>query len=113
MVLQDPKNDKTHKLYRGLLSGWRCTTWINSLLNVIYNRIAMDNLDKVNNKGKKLIKQMKTGGDDISNVVQSYSAGLKLWDVMTKMGLELKPIKQFISNYRAEFFRVDVCIDKD
>lgn len=51
---------------------------------------------------------MMSSGDDISDVVNSFTTGYSVWKIMCEMGLELKRDKQFISHDRAEFFRVDI-----
>jgi len=36
VIKADENNELYTRLVRGLLSGWRCTSWINSVLNVAY-----------------------------------------------------------------------------
>lgn len=88
----------------GLLSGWRCTTWINSILNVAYNNLISRQI--VDLGFAECLKIEQTGGDDVASIADDIKRALLHLVVGNRMGLKFTGIKQAISKTTREFFRV-------
>ncbi|AWC67507.1 RNA-dependent RNA polymerase [Betachrysovirus aspergilli] len=94
------------RLTHGLLSGWRCTTWINSVANVAYLRVIGEQVGVFT--GRPVFLDFQSGGDDVAAESRSlYDAALAL-RVGAAMGFEFKAIKQLISYEHREFYRLFV-----
>nr|WKR37724.1 putative RNA-dependent RNA polymerase [Leptosphaeria biglobosa chrysovirus 1] len=92
-------------LSTGLYSGWRGTTWINTILNGIYLGVGKLNF-------KRMYKydcatMVDHGGDDVDQQFSQPEDCYRMMVVMDKIGFEAKKIKQMIG-YTSEFFRVTV-----
>lgn len=101
MKLQD-RDGNRHSLVSGLYSGWRGTTWINSVLNFCYVDVAMASFFRI--YGYDPVVYMDHGGDDIDNAVDSAVSMPRFMAVMDNMLFNANVWKQMFS-YRSEFFR--------
>lgn len=102
MQLIDPEG-KTHKLDNGLYSGWRGTSFINSVLNQCYVACAMKSFARMYHYDP--IVFLDHGGDDLVNAMNNPKDTYRMLVVMEKMQYEAQKIKQMIG-LEAEFFRV-------
>ncbi|ACU11563.1 putative RNA-dependent RNA polymerase [Anthurium mosaic-associated virus] len=91
------------KLKSGLYSGWRGTTWINSVLNHAYMYVARVCFNRL--YGYEPFVEYEGAGDDVDGVVKDISTAGKLYRITVEMGLESNVQKQLFGK-RAEFLRV-------
>ncbi|ADG21213.1 RNA-dependent RNA polymerase [Verticillium dahliae chrysovirus 1] len=101
MQLQD-REGKRHKLWKGLFSGWRGTTWINTVLNFCYSNIALMNYQRL--YGEDPVVYVDQGGDDIDSALDNAPAMGKFMAIMDNMLFNANAWKQMFST-RTEFFR--------
>ena len=92
-----------HKVKSGLYSGWRGTTWINSVLNHAYMFVARVCYQRL--YGTEPFTEYEGAGDDVDGVVRSMDGAGKLYQVTLSMGLESNALKQLFGS-RAEFLRI-------
>lgn len=97
--------DEQYELAGTLMSGWRLTTFMNSVLNYVYFRISgaldqPDVIDSVHN------------GDDVLLSVKSLRAVLSVDHHMSKINARSQPAKCNAFSI-GEFLRVEHKIDKD
>ncbi|ALO50149.1 ORF1 [Penicillium janczewskii chrysovirus 2] len=98
------QDGKLVRFTHGLLSGWRCTTWVNSIANVAYLDVIRQQVQELT--GRSVLVRTQSGGDDVAAEECSlYDAALTL-RVGEVMGFEFKAIKQLISCEYREFFRL-------
>ncbi|GFM95158.1 RNA-dependent RNA polymerase, partial [viral metagenome] len=102
--------DQYIKMLRGLWTGWRSTTFINTTFNKHYNYIA--NQTYFNIYGEYPTKVVHFLGDDSDSVTTSELASLRLSAIFARMGLDIQPSKQLISNKRSEFLRLIASSDR-
>nr|UVG55905.1 putative RNA-dependent RNA polymerase [Poaceae Liege alphachrysovirus 1] len=107
MYLIDP-DGKEHKLERGLFSGWRGTTWINTVLNFVYVNVAVRCCERLYGDFDSVY--FDHGGDDLDIAFRSPKDCFRLVEVMDAIGYEATTIKQMIDK-KAEFFRNTVTIE--
>lgn len=90
----------------GLLSGWRCTTWVNSIANKAYLQVIGEQVELAT--GMPAFVEAQSGGDDVAAEASSlYDVAMTL-RIGKAMGFEFKDLKQ-LTGYRArEFFRLFV-----
>jgi len=101
MSLQD-KEGKRHKIWNGLYSGWRGTTWINSVLNFVYLAIALMNYERI--YGESCVLMVDHGGDDVDLMLSEPTALPKILRIMDDMLFNANAWKQMLGT-RSEFFR--------
>jgi len=101
MQLQD-REGRRHKIWKGLYSGWRGTTWINSVLNFVYIDVALMSYERLYNTRPVLM--IDHGGDDIDIMLSDGTDGEKLLKVMDSMLFNANKWKQMVGK-RSEFFR--------
>lgn len=90
------------KLEKGLFSGWRGTTWINTVLNYVYVAVGIRCCERI--YGDFSIAYVDHGGDDLDIAFNQSEDTFRLLDVMDAIGFEAKDIKQMI-DVKAEFYR--------
>lgn len=91
--LRGPKNETLHTRY-GLWSGWRSTTFINSILNPYYNNMTHE-------PGLAMLFM----GDDSISVFGDLLAAAEHLAALDKAGFYAQHSKQLVSLRRAEFLR--------
>lgn len=96
--------DHLVRLVRGLWSGWRSTTFINTTYNRAYFRAIRANAKSV--IGVDPFKRCEyTGDDSAAEAVDEFSALLVLGS-MDVIGLEAQSSKQMVDSGRREFLRI-------
>lgn len=101
MQLHD-REGKRHKLWKGLFSGWRNTTWTNTVLNFVYVATALTSYERI--YGDSPVVYMDHGGDDIDGALDNAVAMPRFMAIMDNMLFNANQWKQMFSN-RSEFFR--------
>lgn len=101
MSFQDPDGGK-HQLGRGLYSGWRGTSYINTVLNATYVECGAISYRRLYDQDP--FRYIDGGGDDLDAGMNNPNQAYKLLSVMRKMNFKAKDIKQMI-DYKSEFFR--------
>lgn len=100
------KSDKTIvKLDGGLYSGWRGTTWINTVLNVVYTGCAWLSYRRLYDDA--VILHSDQGGDDVDTTLGTIDCAIKFYQVMGRMGHSATLIKQGFQR-RSEFYRITI-----
>ncbi|ALO50142.1 127 kDa protein [Penicillium janczewskii chrysovirus 1] len=100
---------KGHKFNHGLLSGWRCTSWVNSILNVAYMDVIAQQVHQMT--GIRVLTSAQTGGDDVAATTASLYDAVVVLRVGEAMGFEFKAIKQLMGSKYVEFYRLFVSSD--
>lgn len=106
MVIIDPEGVE-HKAGRGLFSGWRGTTAINTVLNDGYNKAAEMSFTRL--YGREPYRYVDGGGDDHDGGLNRAEDGYKMLAIMRKMNFRSNPIKQMVA-MKSEFFRNTVTV---
>lgn len=101
MWLLDPEGGK-HKLEKGLFSGWRGTTWINSVLNYVYVYVGIKCCERIYDDFCPTY--IDHGGDDLDVGFRSAHDCFRMMKVMDAIGYEATAIKQMV-DVKSEFFR--------
>jgi hypothetical protein len=96
-----------HHFGKGLYSGWRGTTWTNTVLNAVYVWVASLSFERM--YGHEPFRMIDGGGDDLDTMLSEHEDGYKMLLVMMKMNMKGKPIKQMIDT-KSEFFRNTITI---
>nr|WDR17762.1 RNA-dependent RNA polymerase [Chrysovirus sp.] len=104
MGLED-REGKVHKIWRGLYSGWRGTTWINTVLNFCYVHVALINMERL--FGVSVAVQLDHGGDDIDLGLSDPVYMPRFLEVMDAMLFNANKWKQMFG-LRSEFFRTTI-----
>lgn len=105
MGLED-RAGNIHKLWKGLYSGWRGTTWINTVLNFVYVAVALENLERVT--GESCVLMVDHGGDDIDLMLSQPNMMPRFLEIMDQMLFKANKWKQMFGT-RSEFFRNTIC----
>jgi len=100
--LETGRNTYTFK--NGLLSGWRMTSWANSILNIAYLQVIAQQVEVLFNES--IVIMGNTGGDDVMLLSLSTYHSYLILRTGKLMGFEFKPIKQLTSLTYREFFRL-------
>lgn len=98
-----PNEGDKIRFTRGLLSGWRGTSWINTILNKAYVTIARYNCKRLYKFDP--VKMYVGAGDDVAiagNTIHQLSC---FYRVMGKVGYEATTSKQLLGTNVAEFLR--------
>lgn len=97
---------KSHKFNHGLLSGWRCTSWVNSVLNVAYMDVIAQQVHALT--GIRVLTGAQSGGDDVAATTATLYDAVVVLRVGEAMGFEFKAIKQLMGSRYVEFYRLFV-----
>jgi hypothetical protein len=101
--------DQLVLLAHGLLSGMRCTSFVNSILNRGYIHVIGEQVGDFT--GVPMFVEHQSGGDDVAAEARTaYEVALAL-RVGKAMGFVFKDIKQLVSYKYREFFRLFVAED--
>jgi len=98
-----------YKFNHGLLSGWRCTSWVNSVLNVAYMDVIAQQVHAMT--GIKVLTGAQSGGDDVAATTSTLYDAVVVLRVGEAMGFEFKAIKQLMGSKYVEFYRLFVSSD--
>jgi hypothetical protein len=98
------KIDDTHtvKMTNGLPSGWRWTTLINSICNVVVNMIAyaIENYD--------YLHLLAVLGDDVFSIHDDFETAKMHQTIIAEMGFELNKKKSYVSNRKGDFLKMNI-----
>lgn len=89
---------ESHHTNYGLWSGWRSTSFINTILNPVYNHFEEQDSDR--SRGFVFL------GDDSVDVFDSIMGACKHLAHLDEQGFEAQHTKQLVSTRRAEFLRI-------
>ncbi|QDB74971.1 MAG: RNA-dependent RNA polymerase [Coniothyrium diplodiella chrysovirus 1] len=98
--------DKSVYFLHGLLSGWRNTTWNNSVINRANKLVIAQQVKDIT--GVSVLTEFQSGGDDVASEERSYHDAAVILRVGEAMGFEFKAIKQLVSSSYVEFYRLFV-----
>jgi hypothetical protein len=91
------------ELVRGLWSGWRSTTFFNTIFNRAYKDALVAQFQRVH--GYQPIHDVSVLGDDMASTAVSEFAGLSFLCDIDRSGLDAQAVKQLL-DHRAEFLRL-------
>jgi hypothetical protein len=97
------------KVKSGLYSGWRGTTWINTVLNHCYMTCARQCFMRLH--GYEPLGMFMGVGDDVDSKVREPEDGYKFFSMMLNMGYEDNEMKQLLADDLHEFLRTIFCGD--
>jgi len=97
-------DDKFVQLVRGLWSGWRSTTFINTLFNKFYAKCVETSFEQA--YGCKPILKQSLVGDDMEGVAQSEWHALRYLELLDVSGFDAVASKQLVTCDRSEFLRL-------
>lgn len=101
MQLQD-RDGRRYKLWKGLFSGWRGTTWVNGALNFCYVSVALICFERIYQYNP--VVYIDEGGDDMDEALDSAVSMPRFMSIMDAMLFNANVWKQMFST-RTEFFR--------
>jgi len=104
MEIVDVEGNK-HHLSSGLFSGWRSTSWINTVLNHAYFYVVRQCC--INLFGYDPIRHYDGFGDDVAMMLKSVSDAARVYAVADRIGYEANLLKQLLGR-KAEFLRVAI-----
>jgi hypothetical protein len=96
--------DKWYELVRGLWSGWRSTTFINTSFNYCYAQ-ALE-AQHMRRHGRRSLVWMNILGDDMVSRANSEWDALTLLASIDEAGLDAQPIKQMLGSDYCEYLRI-------
>lgn len=101
---EDGEKEVIH-VKKGLMSGWRGTTWINTVANFVYKYIGYECYRRL--YGQTSLVYIDGGGDDVDEAFTDGADPLRVLHIMNRIGFDAKMIKQMIAE-KSEFFRVTI-----
>jgi len=93
-----------HKLVRGLWTGWRSTSFINTTHNYAYSEAISEAFSE--RYGFKPLEYARYLGDDMCGETHDEWTGLQWLSMIDLFGLDAQSEKQLLSPTRAEFLRL-------
>lgn len=100
------ENGNYHLFTHGLLSGMRCTTWVNSVANVAYLKVLSQQIYELT--GMRVLTEVTSGGDDVAAKASDIYEAMLILRVGEAMGFTFKAIKQLLGTRYYEFYRLFV-----
>lgn len=97
---------RSHQWYtmvRGLWTGWRSTTFINTMFNHLYLRVIVKSFK--NTYGYDPLLRQSLLGDDMEGNTFDQLTCVRLLAMIPKHGLDAQPLKQLVSEVHTEFLR--------
>lgn len=94
----------THDVMSGLYTGWRGTTWINSVACQAYVYVGMCAVRR--RYGATTCRYFEGAGDDVMMRFDSALDALRFYDCMADVGYDMQSVKQLLSHSKTEFLRV-------
>lgn len=91
-------------LVRGLWTGWRSTSFLNTLLNRAYANAVRTSFKRL--YGYDPVQRASYCGDDMAGRTVDDWTGLEYLRLMDDMGLDAQAGKQLLSNRKNEFLRI-------
>lgn len=107
MQMEVGKGDEKETVHikKGLMSGWRGTTWINTTLNYVYKYIGHEVYRRIYKQNSLVF--IDGGGDDVNEAFTDGADPLRVLFIMNRIGYDAKIIKQLLAE-KSEFFRVTI-----
>jgi hypothetical protein len=102
MVIRN-KDGSEHRIESGLYSGWRGTTWINSVLNHAYIYVVRRCYEQI--RGCDDVWFYEGCGDDVDMMTRTATDWVLLYSVCCQVGLKAQEVKQLFGE-RGEFLRI-------
>ncbi|AKP45145.1 RNA-dependent RNA polymerase [Fusarium oxysporum f. sp. dianthi mycovirus 1] len=96
--------DKHYHFINGLLSGWRMTSFGNSLVNKAYLAVIREQVLEITKK--VVLNHEQSGGDDVMSLELALANVHLVLRFGEAMGFSFKAIKQLVSKRYREFFRL-------
>lgn len=100
---RDPTSGGTYQVQWGLQSGWRGTSWANTLLNVAYITTVAQTVTQAT--GRWPLVRSQHSGDDVYGLTPTWVDAVAMSDYADKCGLRAQPDKVLIDS-GAEYLRV-------
>jgi hypothetical protein len=104
MAAKAPQDADYTQLIRGLWTGWRSTSFINTIMNRCYHRVIESTAEAL--FGIDPIVRAKFVGDDMRGRATTCYQGLRYLQTLQLCGLEAQASKQALSQRSGEFLRV-------
>ncbi len=95
----------SHKFDHGLWTGWRFTTFFNSMLNLAYHKAIQATVTRITGLPTEPTHHYALGDDSIMRF-SSWRQGLIYLGVIDKMGLSASADKQLADPFTGEFLRL-------
>lgn len=95
---------KRIKLVQGLWTGWRSTSFINTLFNLGYTEVVTKSFEAM--YGYAPLYRQRVLGDDMEGVVQDEWTALRLLELYPRHGFDMNAVKQLVSTTRVEYLRL-------
>jgi hypothetical protein len=92
------------QLIRGLWSGWRSTTFINTTFNEYYQKTTQESFRRA--YGYDAIEDYHILGDDMAGSTVDEWTGLRFLELIDASGLDAQSVKQMLSKERLEYLRL-------
>lgn len=92
-----------HKVISGLFTGWRGTTWINSVACQAYVYVGTQACKR--KYGSIEIEYFEGAGDDVLMKFNSAKDAFRFYGAMQACGFDMQSVKQMASHRRTEFLR--------
>jgi hypothetical protein len=93
-------------VHHTLMSGWRGTTFLNTILNACYLAAVEKSYQNFYATPRNLMSFRKANGDDVVARVKDWGQGLAFLEIAEKTGLVGKLIKQRLDPHDGEYLRV-------
>jgi hypothetical protein len=104
MVSFEKMTIQTKTVRSGLFTGWRCTSWINTVLNNVYISCAVKSFERM--YGYYPIQVYEGTGDDVDMTLCDSRDAYRFYEIMGFMGYEENEIKQMVTDTKHEFMRL-------
>jgi hypothetical protein len=95
---------RTFKYKSGLLSGWKWTAKLDSIINIVQGRLAKRILKELGIKIEPMLL-FNVQGDDQEVRFRRKIDAMLYWLALSSMGYEIHPSKNFLSNEHDEYLR--------
>lgn len=92
-----------HKVISGLFTGWRGTTWINSVACQAYVYVGIQACKR--KYGSIAVEYFEGAGDDVLMKFNSAKDAFRFYGAMQSCGFDMQSVKQMASHRRTEFLR--------
>ncbi|QHA33836.1 RdRp [Salado virus] len=94
---------ETHNVISGLFTGWRGTTWVNSVACQAYVHVGVQAC--IRKHGALECDYFEGAGDDVLMKFSSAKDAFRFYDCMRECGFDMQSIKQMASHRKTEFLR--------
>ncbi|UUV42195.1 MAG: putative RNA dependent RNA polymerase [Hanko alphachrysovirus] len=94
---------QNHEVISGLFTGWRGTTWINSVACQAYVHVGVEACKR--KFGAIECEYFEGAGDDVLMKFSSAKDAFRFYECMKSCGFDMQSIKQMASHKRTEFLR--------